>query len=239
MMNYQVKLDNFEGPIDLLLFFIQRDQLNIYDIPISYITSEFIKYLSIMEVLNIDIGGEFVHMASMLMKIKTKMLLPIDEEDELVEDPRTPLVQRLLEYKQFKDAGEKLAAKQNMHSDHYPKGANITFDKNMHTKVKYPENVNIFSLVEAFQNLISNLPELNKYEVHQEQISLDNQIVFITEKFKNRKELVFSSIISKFETRLQIVVTFVAILEMIRTKQIYVKQSQSFGKLVLIKNNEL
>ena len=92
-MDYQVKIDKFEGPMDLLLFFIQRDKLNIYDIPISHIAKEFLDYIKMMESMNIDLGGEFVYMASLLMKIKAKMLLPLsDEDEEQIEDPRTPLV---------------------------------------------------------------------------------------------------------------------------------------------------
>ena len=108
-MDYQVKVDNFEGPMDLLLFFIQRDKLNIYDIPIAHITKEFLDYMKMMDMMNIDLGGEFVYMATLLMKIKAKMLLPVpDDDEEQIEDPRTSLVQRLLEYQQYKKVSEDL-----------------------------------------------------------------------------------------------------------------------------------
>ena len=96
-MTYKVKVDNFEGPIDLLLFFIQRDKLNIYDIPIFHIVDEFFNYIQLMEELNINLGGEFIYMASLLMKIKSKMLLPsIDDESSNIDDPRIELVEKLL-----------------------------------------------------------------------------------------------------------------------------------------------
>ena len=102
-MDYQVKVNNFEGPMDLLLFFIQRDKLNIYDIPIAHIAKEFLDYMKMMNIMNINTGGEFVYMATLLMKIKAKMLLPVsDEDEEAIEDPRTSLVQRLMEYHQYK-----------------------------------------------------------------------------------------------------------------------------------------
>ena len=118
-MDYQVKIDNFEGPMDLLLFFIQRDKLNIYDIPISHITKEFLDYMKMMDIMNIDLGGEFVYMATLLMKIKAKMLLPVsDDDEEQIEDPRTPLVQRLLEYQQYKKVSEDLREQYESHSVH-------------------------------------------------------------------------------------------------------------------------
>ena len=114
MIDYQVRVENFEGPMDLLLFFIQRDRLNIYDIPISEITNEFLDYVKMMENMNIELGGEFVYMASMLMKIKVKMLLPrTDNNEEEIEDPRLPLVERLLEYKRFKEISQELGEKLN------------------------------------------------------------------------------------------------------------------------------
>ena len=134
-MDYQVKIENFEGPMDLLLFFIQRDHLNIYDIPIAHITSEFLGYMNMMDTMNIELGGEFVYMASLLMKIKVQMLLPVsDNDNEEIEDPRKPLVQRLLEYQQFKEKGEYLGEKYNEHLTHYPKGHEIVYDKSSKKK---------------------------------------------------------------------------------------------------------
>ena len=101
-MQYDIKIENFEGPIDLLLFFIKRDKLNIYDIPISHIMKEFFDYLKMMEDMNIDIGSDFIYMGSLLMKVKSKMLLPQSNNDEDIEDPRTLLVERILEYKKYK-----------------------------------------------------------------------------------------------------------------------------------------
>ena len=129
-MNYHVKVDNFEGPMDLLLFFTQRDQLNIYDIPITYIVRDFLKYMNIIEKMNIELGGEFVYMASLLMKIKVKMLFPTsDDENVETEDPRVPLVQRLLEYQKFKVVGQELSGKYNEYSTRNSRGHNILYEK--------------------------------------------------------------------------------------------------------------
>ena len=129
-MDYQVKTENYAGPMDLLLFFIQRDKLNIYDIPIAQITRDFLEYMKMMDMMNIDLGGEFVYMASLLMRIKAKMLLPVsDTDDDLVEDPRTPLVQRLLEYQQYREMGEQLQGRYSEHAVHYPRGQEMEYKK--------------------------------------------------------------------------------------------------------------
>ena len=235
-MNYQVKIENFEGPMDLLLFFIQRDRLNIYDIPIAHITSEFLGYMNMMDTMNIELGGEFVYMASLLMKIKVQMLLPVSDDEKVeIEDPRTPLVQRLLEYKQFKDVGEHLAEKYSQHSIHYPKGHEIVYDKSSRENGKTLQDVNLFSLASIFQGLIQQLPNVNPYEIRHEPINLDEQIAFLQEQFNMDDRLLFHHLIPHMKTRMCIVVTFMAILEMLRTNQILIEQNQPFGELTLIK----
>ena len=151
-MEYEVKVENFEGPMDLLLFFIQRDRLNIYDIPISDITNEFLSYIKMMDVINIELGGEFVHMASMLMRIKVKMLLPesIDDVGE-VEDPRTELVDQLLEYQRFKEAGDDIRLLHVEHGRCHSRGYAQKF--NFTKKEKNNEKFSIFSLSMIFHDL--------------------------------------------------------------------------------------
>ena len=150
-MDYQVKVDNFEGPMDLLLFFIQRDKLNIYDIPIAHITKEFLDYMKMMDMMNIDLGGEFVYMASLLMKIKARMLLPVsDEDEEQIEDPRTPLVQRLLEYQQYKKMSEELQEKFTNHSVYYPRGQEMEYNKQNMQLHEPLHNITLFTLSSIF-----------------------------------------------------------------------------------------
>ena len=235
-MDYQIKIENFEGPMDLLLFFIQRDRLNIYDIPIAHITSEFLGYVNMMDTMNIELGGEFVYMASLLMKIKVQMLLPLsDNDNEEIEDPRTPLVQRLLEYQQFKDMGDHLGEKYNEHLTHYPKGHEIVYDKSSRKRDKLLQNVNLFSLASIFQELIQKLPDVNPYELRHEPINLDEQIAFLEGQFKMDDRLLFHHLMPHMKTRLCIVVTFMAILEMLRTNQIAIEQNQPFGELTLVR----
>jgi len=233
-MDYQVKIDKFEGPMDLLLFFIQRDKLNIYDIPISHIAKEFLDYIKMMESMNIDLGGEFVYMASLLMKIKAKMLLPLsDEDEEQIEDPRTPLVQRLLEYQQFKKVSEDLHRQLEGHSVQYPKGCEMDFDKQHDSTHDLLHNTTLFALSSIFQELIGRLPDVNPYELHEEPIHLDEQIDFLWEEINAVQRLNFKNLFPIMRTRLRLVVTFMAILEMLRTNQITVEQDKPFGDLIL------
>jgi len=233
-MDYQVKVENFEGPMDLLLFFIQRDKLNIYDIPIAHITKEFLEYMKMMDLMNIDLGGEFVYMASLLMKIKVKMLLPVsDEEDDQIEDPRTPLVQRLLEYQQFKKMSEELEGKYTEHAVHYPCGQEMTYSANSEKITNPVQNITLFRLSAIFQELIHRLPEVNPYELHEDPIHLNEQIAFIKGEINSVKRLYFAALIPILKTRLLIVVTFMAILEMLRTNQVSIEQDEPFGEIIL------
>ena len=233
-MDYQIKTENYAGPMDLLLFFIQRDKLNIYDIPIAQITREFLDYMKMMEMMNIDLGGEFVYIASMLMRIKAKMLLPVSgEDDELVEDPRTPLVQRLLEYQQYKEMGDQLQEKYNDHAVYYPRGQEMEYQKQNGQKHAPIHNITLFTLSSIFQELIHRLPDVNPYELHEDPIHLDEQIAFLREQISSAKRLHFTILIPVLKTRLRIIVTFMAILEMLRTNQIRVEQDDPFGEIIL------
>ena len=235
-MDYQVKVENFEGPMDLLLFFIQRDKLNIYDIPIAHITKEFLDYMKLMDMMNIDLGGEFVYMASLLMKIKAKMLLPVSDEDvEIIEDPRTPLVQRLLEYQQYKKVGEQLQEIYSEHALHFPIGQEMTYDESSKKNINPVQNVTLFTLSSIFQELINRLPDVNPYELHEDPIQLDEQIAFLIGEINSTKRLSFTMLIPILKTKFRIVVTFMAILEMLRTNQITIEQNEPFGELILMK----
>ena len=235
-MDYQVKVENFEGPMDLLLFFIQRDKLNIYDIPIAHITKEFLDYMKLMDMMNIDLGGEFVYMASLLMKIKAKMLLPVSDEDvEQIEDPRTPLVQRLLEYQQYKKVGEQLQEIYSDHAVHFRLGKEMAYHTSSEKNINPVKNINLFTLSSIFQELINRLPDVNPYELHEEPIHLDEQIAFLIGEINSTKRLSFTILIPILKTRLRIVVTFMAILEMLRTNQIAIEQKEPFGELILMK----
>ncbi|MBT5956276.1 MAG: segregation/condensation protein A, partial [Candidatus Marinimicrobia bacterium] len=174
-MSYEIKLEQFEGPLDLLLFFIHRDKINIYDIPISHITQEFLEYSNMMGLLRIDMGGEFILMAAMLMQIKAKLLLPqsneLDEDGEIL-DPRIDLVQKLIEYKQYKNSAETFRAIHETHSQKYERGQEISFSHQQEDMTLYVQDVSLFNLISMFKELIENQPEVNPYKLQQEEINV-------------------------------------------------------------------
>ncbi|PIS28858.1 MAG: hypothetical protein COT43_05370 [Candidatus Marinimicrobia bacterium CG08_land_8_20_14_0_20_45_22] len=234
-MSYHVKLDVFEGPLDLLLFFIKRDEINIYDIPISYITSEYLQYLELMKSMNLQLAGEFIYMASLLMRIKAQMLLPhdINENLEEIEDPRTELVQMLVEYQQYKMASETLRNLEENQQHYHPVSADPetpSIDPDL-----FLWNVNLMDLGVMFHKLIETLPKPTYYEVDQIRMSIGQQIRFIHSLFGEKSRLRFFEIAKQLKNRVEVVVTFLAILEMVKSEVVHVSQKDIYGDIWLSK----
>lgn len=218
-MEYGIKLDIFEGPMDLLLHLIQKNDLDIYNIPISKITSEYLSYLNIMKQLNLEVAGDFLVMASTLMRIKSKMLLPVHaEEEDDAEDPRDELIKRLIEYKKFKEASKTLQG-------------NLENQKNVFYRTTVPEftdedfgvNVTLFDLMDAFKTVLSKAKKASK-EIIKDEYTIEGKIRTILSVLEGKKFISFYSIFSENETRLSVIVTFLAMLELIKIGQIYVRQ---------------
>ena len=228
-MSYNVKLDVFEGPLDLLLFFIKRDEINIYDIPISHITNEYLEYLELMKSMNLHLAGEFILMASLLIRIKVRMLLPRKEVDETVdvEDPRTELVEMLLEYKKYKDVSNflrKLETDQlKLHQ------VNSFLDSVEWDPEIFLSDVNLLDMGIAFNKLLVNLPKPSYYEIETYKININQQIQFINSMFLNRKRIRFSELALRLKNRIEVLITFLAILEMIKNQELRVSQKIVFG----------
>jgi len=237
-MSYEIKLEQFEGPLDLLLFFIHRDKINIYDIPISHITQEFLEYTNMMGLLRIDMGGEFILMASMLMQIKAKMLLPqsgqVDEDGEIL-DPRTDLVQKLIEYKQFKNSVETFQYLHEEHSQRHERGQEMPFSQQQENMAIYVQDVSLFNLIFIFKELIENQPEINPYELHQEEINVSEQVEVIRSFFTSKKRFKFSDLGKTLTSKLIIIVTFMALLEMLKNGEIDIHQSDPFSEIQILK----
>lgn len=234
-MDYRIKLQNFEGPLDLLLFFISRDKINIYDIPIHKITDEFLRYVEMMKLLRIEVAGEFILMASMLMRIKSRMLLPKPEPegDEEIEDPRLDLVQQLLEYKRFKEAGHELEKSQEIHSMSYPKGKKEEIEHQEESLSDVMQDVKLVDLLVMFDKLMKNLPEQNIYELNAEEFNISNELETIRVQFTKIKKMPFLHLFQQAVTKLKVVVTFMAILEMIQNKELLLVQDNVFGEIQL------
>ena len=235
---YQIQLDNFEGPIDLLLYFIRRDELDIYDIPISKITKEFVETVEEWEKMHLHVAGDFIVMASTLMRIKAKLLLPrpeLDDDGEVI-DPRTELVQRLVEYKRYKNAAEILNNLSNNQSQRFTRELEplMVVDES-DVEENLILDVTLFDLARFFKSAMDSMPVVSQFELNREPVKLEEQKKFIFKHFDGDGKLKFSTILSKLETRMEIVVTFLAILDLVREGSCIVIQEKIFGELELQK----
>jgi segregation and condensation protein A len=236
---YKIKLDHFEGPLDLLLFFIKRDELNIYDIPISRITKEFLEYVNLIKMLDLETAGDFILMASTLMHIKVRMLLPreVDEKGEEI-DPRAELIQALLEYKKYKEVSEELAFFESQQRKLSFRG-NYSADE----KESPPEyeillkNVTIYDLAKAFKKAIEGLKPVPVHEIKKINITIDEQIEIILKMLDENHELHFLSLVHGMKEKIRIVITFIALLELVKMQRIGLKESENFNDFVLVKIN--
>ena len=230
---YKVKLENFTGPLDLLLYFIRRDEIDVYDIPLARITAEYMETLDMMQTLNLNVAGEFILMAATLMRIKVKMLLPkpqLGDEDE-VEDPRAELVQQLLEYQRFKKMAYDLDKLAMERGQYHPRGFEMNSPDMEENAASYLKDVTLYEIARLFKNAMDNMPVIQPYELHREQVHLGDQKTLISRSFDIDGRLRFSALIKKLKTKLEVVVTFLAVLELIRMRQIIVIQNDLFGEM--------
>jgi segregation and condensation protein A len=224
-MVYDVHLEIFEGPLDLLLYLIRKNDLEISEIPIAQITTEYLGYLDIMKELNLEIAGDFLVMASTLMQIKARMLLPAPEADEDEgPDPLEELKAKLLEYQKFKEVSQFLSHKENEFSNVHYRPAPV-FEKD-----DYVLEVSLFDLIEGFRNVLKELPKDVKEIVYQE-IPIEQKIREILDLLEGKQFISFLDIFRLQTTRQALVVSFLAVLELIRLKQIIACQPGQFGDI--------
>ncbi|MFA7288416.1 MAG: segregation/condensation protein A [Melioribacteraceae bacterium] len=232
---YKIKLQHFEGPLDLLLFFIKRDELDIYDIPISHITREFMQYFHLIEQLDLEVAGDFILMAATLMQIKVKMLLPkeIDSKGEEI-DPRADLVKALIEYKRFKEVSEEMSfLETNQRKVSYR--SNYEFDErqsfdNYEVLLK---NVTIYDLIKAFKKAMLEMPKQSIHRIEKPNITIDEQMKYISAKLEIKKEMKFVELIGMIKEKIRIIVTFIALLEMVKMGKIGLKESDNFNDFLV------
>ncbi|NQT32374.1 MAG: segregation/condensation protein A [Candidatus Omnitrophica bacterium] len=241
-MSYKVKLNIFQGPLDLLLFLIKRDKIDIYDIPISKVTEQYMEYTDLLKLLDLEIAGEFLVMAATLMHIKSKMLLPPDEEDSEEaeeEDPREELVRRLLEYKKFKDAASNL---QQMHDDH--KGVFLRKGAGDKEKIisgdgtEYFE-ASLFDLIIAFKKVLKEVPKETFHKVVRNKFTVSDKIHEIYHLLAKQSKIQFLSLFTSARDKDEVIVTFLAILELMKMREIFVGQKDFFGEIEIVRNPEL
>jgi segregation and condensation protein A len=232
-MTYQVRLVQFEGPLDLLLHLIRRDKINIYDIPISHITREYLAYIEIMQELELEVAGDFFVMAATLMRIKSQMLLPRHEGLEEEEtDPRDELVRNLLEYRTFKEAAQHLAEKEEDRRKVFPRivappPADEPEDEGL--------DVSLFDLLEALQSVFKNINQQAIYRVVPDSVTVEQKIETIRTTLSRRSEVLFTELFSGEFAKIEIIVTFLAILEMIKLGELIARQMSHGADIWLYK----
>ncbi len=223
---YQIKLPQFEGPFDLLLFFIERDELDIYNIPIHNITKDFLEYIHQLEALNIELASEFILFVSTLMRIKSKMLLPRKELDEQGNeiDPRQELVDKVLEYKRFKEAAETMSLMEAERLLQQKRGNikaeldSISDDNSKGTEI---QTINLYKLMNAFEKVMKRFQDRNEKPQHvvvKYNYSLDGQRAFLIDTMSQKGKSAFEAIFSECENRIHAIFTFLAVLELVQQK---------------------
>lgn len=239
---YRVRLDEFEGPLDLLLHLIKKNEINVYDIPIAAITKQYLDYISLMKYLNLEVAGEFLVMAATLIHIKSRMLLPVetdvDEDEDGGEDPRAELVRRLLEYKQFKEAAEELVERGQQWREAF--GRSAFFERGQISNLSPKEGVDdrpldmtLFDLVDAFQDIVQRTPVKALVEVTPDHLTVKDRMNYILERLEDEPAIPFESLFVPEEGRLVVIVTFLGLLELIRIKLVRAHQAEVFGAILL------
>lgn len=238
-MAYQVKLENFEGPLDLLLFLIQENEIDIYDIPIALITKHYLEYLDLMKLLDLEVGGEFLLMAATLLRIKAKMLLPrrlLNEEGE-EEDPRKELVRRLVEYRQYKEAAGVLGDhEENQHDIFFRAVTDGYVDEDGSPEDivdEIPLDLNLWDLIRAFKGILDRAGDDLARTIQREQISLEERMDEILYHIESGEGIFFRDLFLVNQTRALMIVTFLALLELIRQRKVAIEQTEALGDIWL------
>ncbi len=224
-LDYKVHLEAFEGPLDLLLHLIRKEDLNIYDIPIAKVLGEYLDYLNLSKELDVDLAGEFVEMASELAYIKSRMLLPEPEGEVEEIDPRADLVQRLLEYGRYKAAAQSLLARPLLGVEVFTRPASKEEEEEVSIEA------DLASLVSAFQDLLKRLPDSHVHEVRQPRMGVAERVMELTERLKGKDRVPFETLFEGEASRIDLVVTFLAILEMAKQRLLRIIQGGILGKI--------
>lgn len=235
----QVRLPVFEGPLDLLLYLIRKDELDIYDIPIEQVTGQYVEYLDLMQMLNLELAGEFLVMAATLLYIKSRMLLPvdqqaIDEEAEEGDDPRWELIRQLVEYKKFKDVAFDLRLREADRERVFPrKPAKPDFAP---LPAPVAGEAGIFDLITAFKKILDRVQKAeNLRDIFEDRFTVADKIEFVRQIFSTERRRMFAELFEGSASRTEVVVTFLAILELMRLRFIAARQSRQFGEIEIVR----
>lgn len=237
--DYKVALDVFEGPLDLLLYLIRREELDIYDIPIERITRQYLDYLELMRRLDLSVAGEFLVMASTLMMIKSRMLLPVEsraateDEDEEWVDPRLDLVRQLVEYKKFKDSAYNLMRREALRSECFAYGGEIVVERERPEVGQLLGDVGLFDLLSAFQEVLNRTAVVPLGHLEPIRWTIPDKMRQIIAQVQARAAMRFSSIFPENAQRGEVIVTFIALLELLRLRHVNATQDATFKEIVI------
>jgi segregation and condensation protein A len=229
----------FEGPLDLLLYLIKKNDIDIYDIPIAEITDQYMEYIEAMKTIDLNVVGDFLVMAATLMHIKSKMLLPPDPlaEEDVEEDPRDELVRRLEEYKRFKEIAEELKQKESSRQDLFPRTVDeATMNELKEDAKEVLIEATLFDLINALSLALKKVPEKTSYQITQEEFTVEQKIHAILHILIEEDSINLVELFSKAHDKMEIVVTFMAVLELIRLKEILCVQRRMFDEIVIQRN---
>lgn len=233
-MSYRVKLEAFEGPLDLLLFVIKKNEVDIYDIPIAEITRQYLEYLEIITCLDLEGAGDFILMAATLIRIKAQMLLPKPPlaEGEEEEDPRAELVRRLLDYQRFKEVALQMGDIENRQRLLFARAFfDYDFESDGGSYWQPPTNVTLFDLMGVFRQALARSSAEKEHTVEAISVTMEEQIDFIEQALQVKEQLLFLALIENLPNQMMMIVTFIALLELIKRGRVQVMQSGCFGEI--------
>jgi len=226
-----IRLDSFEGPLDLLLHLIKREEIDIRNIPIARITEQYLEYIELMKDLNINVAGEWLVMAATLIYIKSRMLLPPDPvvaEDEVREDPRTELVYQLLEHQKFKNAAQMLHVREEVENAVWnsPPGEVVEEGKDLVA-------VTLFDLLKAFQEVVRRFEAQQSMELRQEEVTIEQKVADIRHLLMVHDTIHFSTLFARMPSKMHVIVTFLALLELVRLREVWLYQKRVFDEIYI------
>jgi segregation and condensation protein A len=240
---YKVRLDTFEGPLDLLLFLVKKEEMDLHDISLEKLTKQYLEYMNAFKLLNIDLAGEFVVMAANLVYLKSRTLLPKQEqppeEETEEEDPRWELIRQLIEYKKFKDAAQYLQKKALQNENFFPAVPEAPDGMKADDGADVFPDVSIFELVNAFQKVLRKFdekPEPTFHEIYDDRFTVADQMEHLLRTIKPGESMAFIELFAEATTKDELIVTFIALLELMKMRQFRVIQHSLLGEITLFRN---
>ncbi len=233
-----VRLDAYEGPLDLLLHLIRKEEIDIWNIPIAHITEQYLEYLEIMKDLNINLAAEWLSMASTLIYIKSRMLVPQENTDEVdgeeAEDPRHELVYQLLEHQKFKNAAEMLHTREEVENAVWNKPPEDALENENEIVA-----VSLFDLLKAFHEVVRRFEEQQNLELDHEEVTVEDKIADIRNRLLIQDQILFSALFAESRSKSQMIVTFLALLELVRMREVWLYQKKAFDEIQITKNKDI